>query len=236
MVLAVSRGPAEVEVPDDLAGRSEEDVRDALEAAGLEAGATRTANSPWVPQGMLVATDPAGGTTVPSGSEVQLVLSTGRVTVPQLVGLSRQEAVAALGADAVRLSSEVVTTPRAGVPAGQVVDQSVDAGQSAPQGSTITLTVAVAPEPEPAPEPSPSPTPSPSPEATEDEEEPEETAAPEEESEPSSTPDDSAETSPEDSPETEARDDDEQDGIPQQAADRAREALEQGADRGPRRD
>ena len=237
VVLAVSRGPAEVEVPDDLAGRSEEDVRDALEAAGLEAGATRTANSPWVPQGMLVATDPAGGTTVPSGSEVQLVLSTGRVTVPQLVGLSRQEAVAALGADAVRLSSEVVTTPRAGVPAGQVVDQSVDAGQSAPQGSTITLTVAVAPEPEPAPEPSPSPTPSPSPEATEDEEEAEETAAPEEEeSEPGSTPDDSAETSPEDSPETEARDDDEQDGIPQQAADRAREALEQGADRGPRRD
>ena len=165
------------------------------------------------------------------------MLSTGRVTVPQLVGLSRQEAVAALGADAVRLSSEVVTTPRAGVPAGQVVDQSVDAGQSAPQGSTITLTVAVAPEPEPAPEPSPSPTPSPSPEATEDEEEAEETAAPEEEeSEPGSTPDDSAETSPEDSPETEARDDDEQDGIPQQAADRAREALEQGADRGPRRD
>ena len=70
-----------------------------------------------------------------------------------------------------------------------------------------------------------------------DEEEAEETAAPEEEeSEPGSTPDDSAETSPEDSPETEARDDDEQDGIPQQAADRAREALEQGADRGPRRD
>lgn len=237
VVLEVSRGPAEVEVPDDLAGRSEEDVRDALESAGLEAGATRTANSPWVPRGMLVATDPAGGTTVPSGSEVQLVLSTGRVTVPQLVGLSRQEAVAALGADAVRLSSEVVTTPRAGVPAGQVVDQSVDAGQSAPQGSTVTLTVAVAPAPEPAPEPTPSPTPSPSPEATEDEEEPEETAAPDEEEgpEPSGTPDDSDGTSPEDSPEPEARDADEQDGIPEQAADRAREALEQVADRGPRR-
>jgi eukaryotic-like serine/threonine-protein kinase len=247
VVLDVSRGPSEVEVPDDLVGRSEEDVRDALESAGLEAGATRSANSAWVPQGMLVATDPAGGTTVPSGSEVQLVLSTGRVTVPQLVGLSREEAVAALGADAVRLSSEVVTTPRAGVPAGQVVDQSVDAGQSAPQGSTITLTVAVAPAPEPtpepAPEPAPSPTPSPSPEATEDEEDPEETGAPEDEDgpEPDTTPDESPGTSPDDSPDAEAldadeQDADEQDGIAERAAERAREALEQAADRQSRRD
>ncbi|MFF0991049.1 Stk1 family PASTA domain-containing Ser/Thr kinase [Kocuria nitroreducens] len=235
VVLDVSRGPSEVEVPDELVGRSEEDVQDALESAGLEPGATRTANSSWVPQGMLVATDPAGGTTVPSGSEVQLVLSTGRVTVPQLVGLSRQEAVAALGADAVRLSSEVVTTPRAGVPAGQVVGQSVDAGQSAPQGSTITLTVAVAPAPEPTPEPIPSPTssptPSPSPEETEEpEEDVEETGAPDDEdgSEPG--------TSPEDAPDAEARDPDEQDGIAERAAERAREALDRAADRESRRD
>nr|WP_156270615.1 Stk1 family PASTA domain-containing Ser/Thr kinase [Kocuria sediminis] len=167
VVLEVSQGPAEVEVPDDLAGRSEEEVREALESAGLEAGSTRTANSSSVPQGAVVATDPAGGTTVPSGSEVELVVSTGRVTVPQLVGLSRQEAVAALGADEVRLSAAIVTTPRAGVPAGQVVDQSVDAGQSAPQGATVTLTVAVAPAPAPAPEPTVPPTPTPSPEETE---------------------------------------------------------------------
>ncbi len=238
VVLGVSRGPSQVEVPDDLVGRSEEDVRDALESAGLEPGATRSANSSWVPQGMLVATDPAGGTTVPSGSEVRLVLSTGRVTVPQLVGLSREEAVAALGEDAVRLSSEVVTAPRAGVPAGQVVDQSVDAGQSAPQGSTITLTVAVTPAPEPAPEPTPFPTPSPSPEATEDEEDPEETVAPEDEdaSEPSASPDDSAETSPDDSPDAEALDAGEQDRIPERAAERAREALERAAERESRRD
>jgi eukaryotic-like serine/threonine-protein kinase len=168
VVLEVSRGPAEVEVPDDLAGRSEEEVREALESAGLEAGSTRTANSSWVPQGAVVATDPAGGTTVPSGSAVELVVSTGRVTVPQLVGLSRQEAVAALGADDVRLAAEIVTAPRAGVPAGQVLDQSVDAGQSAPQGATVTLTVAVAPPPAERPSATPSPTPTSSPEPTED--------------------------------------------------------------------
>ncbi|MFW6187789.1 MAG: Stk1 family PASTA domain-containing Ser/Thr kinase [Actinomycetota bacterium] len=167
VVLDVSKGPAEVEVPAGLVGRSESAAREALDAHGLDAGPTRSVNSSWVPQGMVVATDPAGGTTVRSGSEVQIVLSTGRVTVPQLVGLSRQEATAALGADAVRLPYRVVTTERSGAEPGEVVDQSVGAGRSAPQGTTITLTVAVAPEP--TRQPSATPSPSPSPEATGDE-------------------------------------------------------------------
>lgn len=169
VVIDVSRGPSEVEVPEELVGRSEADVREALEAAGLEAGDTRTANSSWAPRGMVVGTVPAGGTTVPIGSEVELVLSTGRVTVPQLVGLSQEEATAALDADAVRLPYEIATAPRSGVPAGQVVDQSVDAGQSAPQGTTVRLTVAVAPEPPRPPAPTSAPTSPPSPDPTEEE-------------------------------------------------------------------
>ncbi|ALU39271.1 serine/threonine protein kinase [Kocuria flava] len=183
VVLEVSLGPAEVEVPGDLAGRSEEEVREALEAAGLDPGPTRTVNSAWVPRGAVVTTDPAGGTRVPSGSEVELVLSTGRVTVPDVVGMPRDEAVAALSADGVGLGAEVVVAERSDVPAGQVVEQSVAGGGSAPQGATITLTVAVAPPPEPSPEPTPEPTeeetPEPSPTAEEDGEEP--TAEPSEE-------------------------------------------------------
>ncbi|MFI7742034.1 Stk1 family PASTA domain-containing Ser/Thr kinase [Kocuria rhizosphaericola] len=217
VVLGVSRGPSEVEVPDDLVGRSEEDVREALESAGLApAEATRSVNSSWVPQGMLVATDPAGGTTVRSGSEVQLVLSSGQVTVPQVVGLSRQEAVAVLGADAARLSAEVVTTPRAGVRAGQVLGQSVDAGQSVPQGSTITLTVAVAPEPQPVPVPTSSPAPSPS---------PEETAEPEE--------DDVETEEPSEEPAEDAQAGDDEEDRPEaaeQADERDREAAERARD------
>ncbi|GGG63395.1 putative serine/threonine-protein kinase [Kocuria dechangensis] len=172
VLLEVSKGPEEVEVPADLVGLSEEDARDALEDAGLEAGSTRTGNSAWAPEGTVIGTDPSSGTTVPTGSDVALVLSTGRVTVPQLVGLTRDEAVAALGADDVRLAYEVVTTPRSVVEPGQVVDQSVEAGQSAPQGSTVTLTVAVAPAPAPTARPTtpaptrsatPSPTSSPEP-------------------------------------------------------------------------
>ncbi|PLC11107.1 hypothetical protein AUQ48_01110 [Kocuria flava] len=183
VVLEVSLGPAEVEVPGDLAGRSEEEVREALEAAGLDPGPTRTVNSAWVPRGAVVTTDPASGTRVPSGSEVELVLSTGRVTVPDVVGMPRDEAVAALSADGVGLGAEVVVAERSDVPAGQVVEQSVAGGGSAPQGATITLTVAVAPPPEPSPEPTPEPTeeetPEPSPTAEEDGEEP--TAEPSEE-------------------------------------------------------
>ncbi|MCD1146068.1 Stk1 family PASTA domain-containing Ser/Thr kinase [Kocuria sp. LUK] len=183
VVLEVSLGPAEVEVPGDLAGRSEEEVREVLEAAGLDPGPTRTVNSAWVPRGAVVTTDPASGTRVPSGSEVELVLSTGRVTVPDVVGMPRNEAVAALSADGVGLGAEVVVAERSDVPAGQVVEQSVAGGGSAPQGATITLTVAVAPPPEPSPEPTPEPTeeetPEPSPTAEEDGEEP--TAEPSEE-------------------------------------------------------
>ncbi|MFI7483604.1 Stk1 family PASTA domain-containing Ser/Thr kinase [Kocuria sp. M1R5S2] len=170
VVLDVSKGPAEVEVPDDLVGQFEADVREALDSAGLEPGPTNAVNSSWVPEGMVAGTDPPGGTTVPTGSEVRIALSTGRVTVPQLVGLSREDAIAALRADDVRLAHEIVTTPRSVVEPGQVVDQSVEGGRSAPQGSTITLTVAVAPEPAPEPPATPSPTPSPEESEAEDEE------------------------------------------------------------------
>ncbi|MGX5359540.1 Stk1 family PASTA domain-containing Ser/Thr kinase [Kocuria sp. KH4] len=238
VVLEVSRGPAEVEVPDDLTGRSEEEVREALESAGLEAGSTRTANSSWVPQGAVVATDPTGGTTVPSGSEVDLVVSTGRVTVPRLVGLSRQEAVAALGADGVRLSAEIVPAPRAGVPAGQVVDQSVDAGQSAPQGATVTLTVAVAPAPEPAPTVTPTPTPSPE-ESAEPTEQPTEESTDESTVEPTAEPtEDPAaggaeeeEQPEEDGSEAEERADERAREQAERAEERAREAAERAAER-----
>ncbi len=161
VVLTVSKGPSEVEVPGDLVGQSEAYVRDALESAGLDAGPTRTANSASVPQGMVVATDPAGGTTVAAGSEVGIVLSTGRVTVPEVVGLSREEAIAALTADEVGLGYEILTTPRADVEPGRVVGQGVEAGGSVPQGAAITLTVAVRPAPVPAPVPAPEPSPAP---------------------------------------------------------------------------
>jgi beta-lactam-binding protein with PASTA domain len=139
--------PAGAVVPDGLVGRPEADVRQALESAGLVVGSTRSENSSSVPQDHVIATEPAGGSAVESGSEVQLIVSTGQVTVPQLEGLSVDQAIAALEADEVRLSHEVEPTTQAGVEPGQVVDQSVDAGQSAPQGSTITLTVAEAPIP-----------------------------------------------------------------------------------------
>ena len=120
-------------------------------AAGLEAAEeTQTRNSPTVPADMVVATDPEGGSEVPRDSSVGLILSTGRVTVPDVLGMTQSEAADRLGADDTQLGTSVAEERTSEYAAGTVIRQSVEGGQDVTQGSTITITVAVAP---PAPQP-----------------------------------------------------------------------------------
>ncbi|WP_031273031.1 PASTA domain-containing protein [Kocuria atrinae] len=107
VAVTVSDGPGTVEVPNDLVGQSLDNARNALREAGLSVGMVSTVNSATVPENVVISTDPAGGTTLDKDSPVQLQVSTGRVTVPDLVGMSRSEAEDALRADDVRLSFNV---------------------------------------------------------------------------------------------------------------------------------
>ncbi|WP_312397863.1 PASTA domain-containing protein, partial [Kocuria sp.] len=157
--------PATVDVPNTLVGQSLDNARNALREAGLSVGAVSTVNSATVPENVVLSTDPAGGTTVEKDSAVQLQVSTGRVTVPDVVGMSRTEAQDALRADDVRLNYNIAVRDSEEESTGTVLEQSAPAGSAVAQGSTITLTIAreVTPSPTATPEPSDEPTQDPTP-------------------------------------------------------------------------
>lgn len=82
VILYISEGPGEIEVPDGLIGEDEETVRGILEEAGLEVGEVTEENHPEYAAGEVISTDPESGTTVEDGSAVNLEISTGEVELP----------------------------------------------------------------------------------------------------------------------------------------------------------
>ncbi|WP_285246537.1 Stk1 family PASTA domain-containing Ser/Thr kinase [Pseudarthrobacter sp. efr-133-R2A-89] len=165
VVLNVSDGPSAVKIPDSLPGKTEAAARDILRQVGLVgAPSTTTANSATVPAGIVITSNPAPGQSVGVGTSVELVVSTGKVVVPELRGLSREEAEAAL--KGIGLVPLVVEVENSQVEPGKVTDQSDPVNAAVEQGKTITVVVAKAPAPAPSPTPTPSDTPTPTPKPT----------------------------------------------------------------------
>ncbi|NYD78055.1 serine/threonine protein kinase [Arthrobacter cupressi] len=160
VTLKVSDGPSSVTVPKNLANQTEAAARDMLRLVGLTAS-TIIGNSPSVPAGSVISSNPAPGAVVAPGSPVQLVVSSGKVAMPQLVGRTRAEAEKAL--QDLGLTMEVVEQENSQVAPGTVTRQSTEAKALVDQGSTVTVTVAKAPAPAPEPTPTPSETPKPKP-------------------------------------------------------------------------
>jgi eukaryotic-like serine/threonine-protein kinase len=160
----VSQGKEFADIPDNLSGRTEGEVRDMLRKIGATPGENISANSATVPRGNVVGTDPRAGERVKTGSTVDLVISTGMVTVPELVGKTEAEAISLLKDDpAVALPYRVVRVENEVVAAGTVVAQSHPAGGDVDQGTEITISVAIEPEKE-----TPKPTKTPKPKETKD--------------------------------------------------------------------
>ena len=152
VVVTVSNGPEKVKLPDNLQGQSEAYVRNALKDLGLVDGRVSTVESASVPAGMVVelspekgSTDDKGAQTVEAGSTVNIVLSSGKVKVPSLVGLTKDQAIAALTAQDVLLNTNIETVQTTERPAGTVLSQSSAAGTLVAQNSTVTIRVAATP-------------------------------------------------------------------------------------------
>ncbi len=145
IIVTLSSGPSVLTVPSNLEGQSEQYVREALTTAGFVPGRTTSVNSPTVPAGMVVSVNPGPGEKVDAGSTVDIILSNGKVEVPNLVGLNRDAAIAALTASNTLLNTNIETVTTNAEPAGTVISQSIPAGTLAEQGSTVTIRVAVAP-------------------------------------------------------------------------------------------
>lgn len=158
VILNISEGPSAVMIPESLPGKTEAAARDILRQSGLVgAPSTTTANSATVPAGIVITTSPAPGQKVGVGTSVELVVSTGKVAVPELRGRTREEAEAAL--KELSLVPNVVEAENAQVEPGRVTDQSEPVNAAVEQGKTVTIVVAKAPPPPPSPTPTPTPSP-----------------------------------------------------------------------------
>jgi eukaryotic-like serine/threonine-protein kinase len=132
VTVVVSAGRPRVEVP-DVAGQPVEDAEAALAGSHLKVRAEVVFDDD-VPEGRVVGTDPGAGSEAAWGSTVVLRVSKGPdlVEVPQVVGLTRDEATARL--EAAGLEASFV------FPVGsRVVEQSPGPGEQAERGSAVRL-------------------------------------------------------------------------------------------------
>ncbi|NLE79062.1 MAG: Stk1 family PASTA domain-containing Ser/Thr kinase [Rhodococcus sp.] len=100
-----------------------------------------------VPEGGVAALEPAPGTILPVGSSVSVITSKGSppVTVPDVAGMSEDEARAAFDAIGITVSS-VKEKFSSEVPSGHVIDSDPRIGSTARAGGSATLTVSNAVE------------------------------------------------------------------------------------------
>ncbi|MFY8027382.1 MAG: Stk1 family PASTA domain-containing Ser/Thr kinase [Aquiluna sp.] len=138
----VSSGATEVVVP-NLVGTQEANAVAMIEQAGLTVGSITVTGSPSVAEGVVITSDPVAGAKLPQGSVVNLILSNGKVTVPDVRNLAVTEAISLMTNPAVGYSTSVEIKNAAscnGNPGNVVIDQSIPPGE-AKQKQNIILYV-----------------------------------------------------------------------------------------------
>ena len=129
----------------NVIGLSQSDAVAALSALGLETEIDYEYSSS-VAAGEVSSQSPTGGTSAYEGDTVTLYISQGieGVSVPNVTGKTQSEATATLEAQG--FTVEVEEAYSSDVKEGKVISQSVEAGTTADDGSTITITVSLGEE------------------------------------------------------------------------------------------
>jgi serine/threonine-protein kinase len=137
----VSSGAEMVLVP-SLQGMTEEQAKIALTNAKLNVGTITQANSATAMLGQVTASDPLANSQVAPGTVVNLVISNGKVLVPDVRNLSIDDARSLLTAPDIALTVSITTKNTCSGTQGTIVlDQSIPAGLTN-QKSAIVLYVA----------------------------------------------------------------------------------------------
>ena len=134
--LIVSTGPEQVQVP-NVVGLNYDEAKDALEGEGLKVKKEERASDES--KDTVINTNPPAGQSVDVGATVTVIVSEGEVTVPNVIGMSRDEAQKAL--EDLDLDVSVTEDPSSSAPEDEVTGQSTPAGQTVPPGSSIEITV-----------------------------------------------------------------------------------------------
>ena len=134
VTVEVSNGATQISVP-NLVGMSLAQATAALKEAGLTVGTTSTQDSPTVAGGDVISSTPSSSSSAAAGSSVSLVLSSGKVDIPSVIGQSGSQAGATL--TALHVNYSVLTN--SGCTGSNVSAQSLVGEQ--PQNSSMTITV-----------------------------------------------------------------------------------------------
>ncbi len=147
-----SGGKAEITVP-DLTKRNltESQARAELEALGLRTGAVERVDEPGVPEGIVFDMTPAPNSKVAKGDIITIVVGTGKVQLPNLVGAGFESAQNEINArkltfDTIRENSDQ--------PEGTVIRQEPLAGMVS-YDTRVKLVISSGPAATPTPAPTP---------------------------------------------------------------------------------
>jgi serine/threonine-protein kinase len=117
-----------------------------LQNRGFEVNVETVVN-PEVPRDLVATQRPMPGRSAKEGSTVTIIVSggPGEAAVPQVSGLPRARAVAAL--ESAGFKPDVTTAFASDVPKGTVISSSPQEGTTAEKGTTVRLTVSKGPQP-----------------------------------------------------------------------------------------
>ncbi|QPZ38581.1 Stk1 family PASTA domain-containing Ser/Thr kinase [Paramicrobacterium chengjingii] len=124
----------------DVANMTLDEAQATIEDAGLEVGSISSENSASVPKDTVLSTSPAVGEDVPEGTTIDIVISDGMVTIPDMSGKALETARQELEGEKYALTVIEVTDDSCVAQEGNpVTSQSIGPGE-VPQHSTIELT------------------------------------------------------------------------------------------------
>ena len=135
----VSTGKVPVAVP-DVTNMPLDQAKAALEAAGLASGVENRESSALVPGDTVLGTSPEAGAQVPSGSAVDLRISSGNVTLPDLTGQTLAAASAYLRAQDLQLTPVPEPDDSCEEQSGSPVTRQSPSPGEVPQKSEVRLT------------------------------------------------------------------------------------------------
>ena len=133
-----------VRVP-DVVGMEEDDAVEELEVKGFEVEIERKRTNR--PEGQVTAQDPEAGERLEQGEVVVLTVSEGKrqSTVPDLIGMSQEEAEAELEEARLRLGD--VSSENSEEDEGTIISQAPEPGEEVDRRSRVDIIVSAGPEP-----------------------------------------------------------------------------------------
>jgi serine/threonine-protein kinase len=127
-------------VPDDLVGSSQSDAQSTLSKSGFSV-VVQQESSDSVSEGLVTRTSPSSGEHVEQGAQITIYVSTGpsTVTVPSVIGMTYDNAAATLKSMGLVAAKSGSSGSGSVVGSMTVNGETVSAGASVPEGTTVTL-------------------------------------------------------------------------------------------------